>query len=560
MHELGWDSLDVLLVSGDAYVDHPSFGAALIGRWLESHGYRVGIVPQPDIRCPNDFLVMGVPGLFVGVTAGAMDSMVNHYTSLGRLRSRDAYSEGGETGRRPDRALLRYVNVIQRVMKGVPIVLGGIEASLRRVSHYDFWSDRVRKSVLLDTKADVLVYGMGEKAVSEIAGRLSSGKDLKGIRGTAVFESYGGYNPAPESVELPSHEDVGGSSEAFMEMTRILESESSPWNGHQLLQRADSRIVVIEPPALPLTTAEMDSLYALPFSGKPHTGYTQEIPACTMIMNSITAVRGCAGGCSFCAIGLHQGRMISSRSTRSILDEVETLTQRDCFRGTVSDIGGPTANMYGLGCGDDRAMRECRRVSCLYPEICSHFLTDHGAFTRLLSRVARVDGVKHVFVSSGIRYDVACRDRTFVKALVTKYVSGHLKIAPEHFSPDVLRLMRKCGRESWDSFLELFEKYSAGSGKEQYVLPYLIAAFPGCSLEDMGVVEAELTLRGMRPQQVQVFLPTPMTMATAIYFTGLDPRNGEKLFVERKPSGKRRQLSKLPGIQTGKPPSTRKKR
>jgi uncharacterized radical SAM protein YgiQ len=532
---------------------------SLIGRWLESLGYRVGIVPQPDTRSPDDFLVMGVPELFVGVTSGAMDSMVNHYTSFGRLRSDDAYSEGGESGRRPDRALLRYVNVVQRVMKGVPIVIGGIEASLRRLSHYDFWSDRVRKSVLLDTKADILVYGMGERAVSEIAARLSSGKDLRGIRGTAVFECSTGYSPAPESVELPSHEDVGKSREAFMEMTRILEYESSPWNGRRLLQRSDSRTVVIEPPALPLTTPEMDSLYALPFSGLPHPTYKSEIPAFTMIMNSITAVRGCAGGCSFCAIGLHQGRMISSRSTMSILDEVEALTRRrDCFRGTISDIGGPTANMYGLGCRNDEAMQECRRVSCLHPEICINFCTDQSKLTEVLSKALLAPGVRHVFVSSGIRHDVACRDRAFLKALVSRHVSGYLKIAPEHFSPGVLQLMRKCGRESWDFFLELFDEYSANAGKEQYVIPYLMAAFPGCTIEDMLVVKAELARRGMKPQQVQVFLPTPMTMATAIYLTGLDPLTGDELFVERKPSGKRRQLSTMPGIVTGRLPGKRK--
>jgi len=547
MRALGWDACDVIIFSGDAYVDHPSFGASLIGRWLTDKGYRTGIVPQPDPERSDDFLELGVPRLFAGVTSGAMDSMVNHYTSLGRLRSNDAYSENGKTGRRPDRALLRYVNVLQRVMKGVPIVLGGIEASLRRVSHYDFWSDLLRKSILLDTKASILVFGMGEKAVAEIALRLDSGQDLAGIRGTATFTSSLRIGEFEDFLEIPSHEEVKNSPDAFMSMNRILESESNPWNGKRLLQKADSRILCVEPPSYPLSTAEMDSLYSLPFSRRPHPRYSGEIPAFAMIRNSITAQRGCAGGCSFCALGLHQGKLISSRSSESVIGEIEKLTTMDYFRGTVTDVGGPTANMYGLGCTDSNAMKKCRRISCLHPRICRHFSTDQSSYTELLSQALHVEHVKHVFVSSGVRYDVANRDPGFVEALVRNYVSGHLKLAPEHFSPAVLRLMRKCGTDEWNTFIESFRKITRLCKKEQYVLPYIMAAFPGCSIEDMNAVRKELFRLGMKPEQVQIFLPSPMTMATAMYYTGIDPE-GKKIFVERKPSGKRKQLHRIPGM------------
>jgi uncharacterized radical SAM protein YgiQ len=552
MERLGWKELDVLLVTGDAYVDHPSFGTALIGRWLESLGYRTGILPQPDPDSPDSFLEMGVPALFVGVSSGAMDSMVNRYTSLQRLRSDDAYSEGGDPGGRPDRALLRYVNSVQRVMKGIPVIMGGIEASLRRISHYDFWSDRVRKSVLLDTKADLLVYGMGERAVAEAASRLSSGGDLAGIRGTARIVHGVAFAGAADALELPSHEEVAGSPRAFMEMTRLVEAESSPWSGRRLVQRADARAVILEPPAIPLTTGEMDRIYGLPFAGAPHPRYTRGVPAFDMIGCSITAVRGCAGGCSFCALGLHQGRMISSRSRESVVSEAARLAGSGRFRGTVTDVGGPTANMYGLGCGSPGARSACRRVSCLYPEVCPHFGTDQSAFAAVLDAASGVEGVRHVFVSSGIRHDLACLDRDFLRTLVARHVSGHLKVAPEHLAPAVLRLMRKCGPEDWDRFLGLFDLCTSEAGKEQYVLPYVIAAFPGCTMEHMRLAAAELRRRRMRPQQVQIFLPTPMTMATAIWYTGLDPWTGERLFVERRPSGRKRQLEAIPGIRAGR--------
>jgi uncharacterized radical SAM protein YgiQ len=549
MKSLGWNSCDIILITGDAYVDHPSFGAAVIGRYLESIGYKVGIIPQPDISSPDDFLRLGVPRLFVGITSGAMDSMVNHYTSLNRLRSNDAYSEGGKPGRRPDRAVIKYVNLVQRTMHDVPIVIGGIEASLRRLSHYDYWSDRIRKSILLDTKASILVYGMGEKATGEIAGALSSGRDISGIRGTAVYASQKalGEMKLDKFIELPSHEQVSSSTDSFMEMTKIIESEISPYSGSVIVQKSDSRAVIVYPPQYPLSTDEMDRVYELPYSREPHPIYSEEIPAFSMIQNSITVVRGCAGGCSFCALGLHQGKLISSRSRDSVVREVKTLTEKPYFRGTVTDLGGPTANLYGLGCTGGEALYKCRRYSCLYPDICGNFRTDHGPYIELLDAVANISGVRNVFVSSGIRYDVALRDRGFIEKLVRDNVSGYLKIAPEHFDPDVLKLMRKPSPDLWRRFKVLFEDISREAGKEQYIEPYILVAAPGCDMKQMHRAAAELRSQRMRPEKAQIFLPTPMTMATAMYFTGVNPETGEEIYVARKPSLKKNQLKSLPG-------------
>lgn len=548
MDDLGWEVCDIILITGDAYVDHPSFGTALIGRYLEGLGYRVGIIPQPDISASEDFLRLGVPRLFVGISSGAMDSMVNHYTSLKRIRSNDAYSEGGIPGKRPDRAVLKYVNMVQKTMPGVPIVIGGMEASMRRLSHFDFWSEKVRKSILLDSKAQILIYGMGEKAVGEIADRISEGSDLKGIKGTAIYMSSKAMNDSDISdyTELPSHEEVIRSPQAFMEMTKLIEIESSPWSGSTLVQKADSRTIVVYPPQPPLSTSEMDRIYDLPFSRKPHPVYQVEIPAFRMIRNSITVVRGCAGGCSFCALGLHQGKTISSRSIESVLREVSKLKLESYFRGTVTDLGGPTANLYGMGCTNREAEKKCKRNSCLYPGICQHFTTDHGPYLSLLDSVLRVEGVSNVFVSSGIRFDVALRDLRFIERLTANHVSGLLKIAPEHFSREVLKLMRKPGPDLFRDFKDLFEKYSKKAGKKQYIEPYILVAFPGCGMNQMHMTARELERQNMRPEKSQVFLPTPLTMATAMYFTGLHPDTGESIYVARKPSSRKRQLACLP--------------
>jgi uncharacterized radical SAM protein YgiQ len=548
MDALGWDRCDIILVTGDAYVDHPSFGAAVIGRHLESLGWRVGVIPQPDWSSPEPFRRLGVPSLFVGVSAGAMDSMVNRYTSLGKPRSEDAYSEGGQPGRRPDRAVLRYVNLVQQALPGVPVIIGGIEASLRRLSHFDFWSGKVRKSLLLDTKADLLVFGMGERAVAEVASRLSSGGTLEGIPGTAIALGRKAFDEKQMScVDLPPHEEVVADPAAFMRMTKVIERENNPWCGGVLSQCSDTRVVVVQPPAEPLTSVEMDRLYSLPFTGRPHPSYRLQVPAYEMIRNSITVVRGCAGGCSFCGLGLHQGRFITGRSQASVLAEIRRLSGDAGFRGTITDLGGPTANMYGLGGTDEGACRTCRRSSCLHPRICRSFATDHGSYIRLLRASGDVRGVKHVFVSSGVRFDLALRSEEFIRELAAEHVSGYLKIAPEHFCPEVLDLMRKPGVELWREFLGLFRRFSIEAGREQFVVPYLMAAFPGCTEEHMRLAADELRAEGTRPDKAQVFLPTPMTMATAIYLTGLDPRGGG-VDVERKPSGKSRQLACLQGV------------
>lgn len=548
MDALGWECCDVVIVTGDASVDHPSFGAALVGRLLESMGLKVGILPQPDWNSAKAFLELGIPRLFVGVTSGAMDSMVSNYTSLGRRRSDDDYSQGGKPGKRPDRALLAYCNRIRQAMPGKPIVLGGIEASLRRLSHYDFWSDNVRKSILLDTRASILVYGMAERQIAEIAHRLDDGADLAGIPGTGIWRGASG--PAdllsvPDTIELPSHEEVSSSPGAFMEMTRVVEAEANPWCGRPLLQRADNRTVLLYPPAPPLEAEELDAVYSLPFTRLPHPRYVEAIPAWTMIRDSITAVRGCAGGCSFCALGLHQGKAVRSRSLKSIVAEAREIAAQPHFKGTISDVGGPTANMHGLGCRSPKAERACRRVSCLHPSICPSFRTDSGAYVGVLRAVEGVEGVRHVHVTSGIRLDLAVRDRKFVEALASSFTSGHLKVAPESFTDRVLQLMRKSTLDDYLRFCELFGKASGRAGKEQYVLPYLIAAFPGSTEEDMRKAGEILRSQRLRPRQVQVFLPVPLTMATAMYYTGLDAEGSELEFVARKPSEKRAQLRLL---------------
>lgn len=547
MFSLGWSVLDILLVTGDAYVDHPSFGTALIGRYLESLGYKVGVLAQPDWRSPEAFLAMGVPRLFVGVTSGAMDSMVNRYTSLGKPRREDHYCEEGTPGARPERALMVYVNRIRQAMPGVPVVIGGVEASLRRVSHYDFWSNRIRKSVLLDSKATILVYGMGELAAGEIARRLEAGQDLEGIPGTALYRGQTGFEISryPEAFWLPDHEELESAPGKLLELTRVLEQQSQPWMQRVLLQRADSRVLILFPPSRPLTGHELDRLYALPFSRQPHPRYKGEIPAFTMVRDSVTVVRGCAGGCSFCSIGLHQGRVLQSRSKEAVLEEIEKLAREKTFSGTISDLGGPSANMYGLGCTSGFNKGKCLRASCLFPEICLCLTLTQEPYMELLQCARELPGVNHVFVSSGIRHDLALRDPHFLEALVRYHVSGHLKVAPEHASSAVLARMRKPSWSLYRAFQDRFRAFAAKTGKRLYLVPYLMAGFPGCTMKDMDILEGRLKESGLRPRQVQLFLPTPMTMATAMYCSGLDPSSRKPIYVARTPKERRKQLEKL---------------
>ncbi|MCB2184967.1 MAG: YgiQ family radical SAM protein [Deltaproteobacteria bacterium] len=526
MDALGWDELDVLLVSGDAYVDHPTFGAALLGRWLVAHGYRVGVVPQPDWRSPGDVARLGRPRLLAGVTAGALDSMLAHQTAFRRRRTDDAYTPGGRAGARPDRATIVYTNLVRQAFPGLPVVLGGIEASLRRVTHFDFWTNKLRRSLLLDAKADAIIYGMAELALLEVLTRLAESGDapparaILGVPGTAVMGRLADLPPAAEVVTLPSHEAIAADPRELVVATLALERQvhqGRAWAAQEVAGRA----LLLAPPARPLTTPELDQLYGLPFSRRVHPSHRDEVPGLATVLHSVTSHRGCGGGCSFCSLALHQGRLVQSRSRESLLTEITTLTAQDHWRGSISDLGGPSANMWGARCLGSRDT--CRRASCLTPQICPQFSVDQEALIALLDQAAALSGVKHLRVASGVRFDLALTSPAYTRALVERYVGGQLKIAPEHLSPGVLKLMRKPKPEVFERFVKAFQELSRAAGKEQYLVPYLLSAFPGCTDEDMAGLAAWLRQKGWRPQQVQCFVPTPGTVATAMYAAGVDP-------------------------------------
>jgi uncharacterized radical SAM protein YgiQ len=540
----GWDELDVVFVTGDAYIDHPAFGVPLLAHWLELHGFRVGIIPQPDWRAKEPFMALGRPRLFFAVSAGAMDSMVAHYTPARKLRHDDAYTPGNRHGARPNRATIVYTSCCKAAWKDVPVVIGGIEASLRRFAQYDFWEDKVRRSVLFDAKADLLVFGMGERPLLELAERLRGGEpfaQITDIRGTAVIAATW-----PEgAVELPSFEEVAADKAKYAAAFRTMSRGQNSVTACPLAQRHGDRWLVCSPSAFPLTEQEIDSVYALPFTKAPHPSYRETIPAYEQIKTSITTHRGCFGGCAFCAITHHQGRTIQSRSERSILAEVGRLAGEAWFRGSVSDVGGPTANMYGSGCGNAKARAACMRESCLYPAPCRHLAVDDRRGAQLLKNVRKVAGVKHVAVSSGVRYDLLERQPGYLRELLVHHVGGLLKVAPEHLAERVTAIMRKPGRKSFERFLSLFREESARLGKKQYLVPYLISGHPGCTLDDM--VELALALRdyGLRVEQVQDFTPTPGTLATCIYHTGVDPLTGREVYVPRSDREKKLQKALL---------------
>jgi uncharacterized radical SAM protein YgiQ len=524
MDQLGWDELDVLLVSGDAYVDHPSFAMALLGRTLVAHGLRTGIITQPRWSDPEDMLVMGRPRLFAGVSAGAIDSMLAHYTAFRKKRSEDAYTPGGRAGARPNRACIVYTNLLRRAFPGLTVVLGGIEASLRRITHYDFWTDALRKPILLDAKADAVVYGMGERAILDIAARLQADRDLRGIPGTVIADG-----DLPAGIELPSHEDMLADPKELMRATLLLEKQvhdGTQW----AVQRVANRSILIAPPATPLTTAEMDRVYALPYARKAHPAYNQPIPAEEMIRDSVTSHRGCGGGCSFCTLALHQGRRIASRSRDSILDEVRRMAASPDFKGHVSDVGGPSANMWGAYC--DKEGQPCKRASCMTPTVCPHFSMDQKAHLDLLRTLRRTPGVRGVRVASGVRFDLALKDMVALGGYLREFVGGQLKIAPEHVCDHVLRLMRKPGNRVFEEFLTIFARESKQAGKEQYVIPYLMSAFPGTTDDDMRALAGWLGSRGWKPRQVQCFIPIPGAVATAMYHAGITPE-GKPVHVPR---------------------------
>ncbi|MBW2263904.1 MAG: YgiQ family radical SAM protein [Deltaproteobacteria bacterium] len=554
----GWDELDVVIVTGDAYVDHPSFGPVLVARALESRGYRVGVLAQPDWHGADDFRRLGRPRLFFGVSSGNMDSMICGYTSRRRRRSDDSYSPAGRAGLRPDRATILYTQRIREAWPGVPVVLGGIEASLRRLAHYDYWSDSVRGSVLVDSGADILVYGMGEQAAITIAGRLESGEDLSTITdvpGTAVrldrdqmtaYESCPSREPGDGfAVVLPSVDEVRDSRESFSQMTRMIYEETNPHNARDLVQRHGRSGVLVNAPAPPLATAFLDELYALPFARQPHPGYDDPVPAYDMVRDSITIMRGCYGGCAFCALSLHQGRIVQCRSAGSVLAEVEQICLTPGFKGNISDLGGPTANLYATGCGPREKQETCRRTSCLHPRLCKHLVTDPGPLLDLMRAVREAPGVKRAFVNSGVRMDVALKAPGYIEALAAHHVGGQLSVAPEHAHPDVLKVMRKHPVEVYDRFAQRFAKASMKAGKKQYLVPYLMSGHPGCSLDEMRRARDWLQERNLRPRQVQEFVPAPMTLAASMYHTGHDPVSGRPVHVARSDDEKSEQKSLL---------------
>lgn len=556
MDARGWDELDVLLVNGDAYVDHPAFGAALIGRFLEGRGYRVGMIAQPRWQDTADVSRMGPPRLFVGITAGNLDSMLNKLTAQKKVRSDDQYSPGGRTNMRPNRASIVYGNLCRQAFPGVPIVLGGIEASLRRIAHYDYWSDSIRRSVLLDAKADLLIFGMGERPVWEVADRLAAGeaiRDLRDVRGTAHVLRKGEWEQIETSrfivdgkpVRLPSYEEVNGSKTLFSQMSGAFQKETNPGNGRPLIQPHGHEAVYLSPPAEPLSTELMDGLYDLPFTRLPHPSYDEPIPAYETVKHSIVTMRGCFGGCSFCSITEHEGRVIQSRSEASVLREVRALRRMDGFSGVITDVGGPTANMYQMKCRDERIEKACRRLSCVHPGVCENLVTDHGPLVQLLDKVRHEPGVKKAFIASGVRYDLAERSPEFVEVLAKHHTGGQLSVAPEHIDEEVLDKMKKPGAESYERFADMFACASEKAGKDQHLVPYYISGHPGSTMHSMIDLALYLKKRGLRPRQVQDFIPTPMSMATSMYVTGLDPFTQEPVYVPRSLREKRMQKALL---------------
>lgn len=552
----GWDALDVLLVTGDAYVDHPSFGVALIGRLLERMGLRVGVLPQPSAASPDVFGEMGRPELFIGISSGTVDSMLNNYTANKRKRSDDQYAEGGAGGHRPDYAATVYAQLARRAFPGVPIVLGGVEASLRRLAHYDYWQNKVRPSILLDSGADLLVFGMGERQTERVVSMLKQARDeagtpvsvshpatlraleaLHGERGIAYLSPAEKASALEPRLTLPSFYEVRDDKRKFAKTALFIEQEASPHNGRRLVQPHGKVAVVVNPPPMPFTPAELDALYELPFTRDPHPRYKKPIPAAEMIRFSITSTRGCFGGCSFCAITLHHGRIVQSRTENGILRELARVTAHPAFKGQISDIGGPTANMWRLDCKSVDIQSVCRKLSCVFPKVCAHLVTDHGPQVRLLEKARAVPKVKKISIGSGVRYDIALADskhgREYLRALIEHHVGGQLKVAPEHLDPDVLRLMKKPGMESFGEFVGFFYAATKKAGKEQYLVPYFISGFPGCTHEQMEKVHDYLKQRNWRLQQVQAFIPTPMTLATAMYYTGIDPATKETLWVAK---------------------------
>jgi uncharacterized radical SAM protein YgiQ len=556
MEWLGWDELDVLLISGDAYVDHPTFGIPCLGRWLEKLGLKVGIISQPKWADTKDFLVMGRPRLFIGVSSGTVDSMINNYTANKKKRTDDMYSPGGHGGKRPDYASIIYSDLAREAFPGLPVVVGGVEASLRRLAHYDYWQNRVRPSILAELNAEFMVFGMGERttemmveqfkmAEAEIGGPVVLGHPattraldyIRTQRGIAYLAPKEIARTIEPRMTIPSFEEVRDDKKKFAKAAYFIEYEASPYNGKRLVQNHGKNAAVINPPALPLTTEQMDTIYEMPFTKEQHPSYKNRIPAADMIRFSINSVRGCYGGCSFCAITLHQGRIVQSRSTESLLKEVDGLNKVPGFKGIVSDIGGPTANMYKTSCKSVEIQSKCRKLSCVHPKVCSQLQHDHTPQIEMLQQAKKIPGIRKIHIASGLRYDLALSDqkagKAYLKELISHHVGGHLKVAPEHMDDEVLHLMKKPGLKNFDEFVNYFKEVSEEAGKEQYVVPYFISGFPGTTHEKMETVYDYLKEKGWNLQQVQSFIPTPMTLATAMYWSGYNPMGMKPLFVAK---------------------------
>jgi uncharacterized radical SAM protein YgiQ len=556
----GWDEVDVILISGDAYVDHPSFGPAVIGRIIEKQGLRVAILPQPNWRDDlRDFKKLGSPRLFFGVTAGNMDSMVNHYTANKRLRSDDAYTSGGMAGYRPDYASIVYSQILKKLFPDVPVILGGIEASMRRLTHYDYWSDTVKPGILSLSGADMLVYGMGEKSIVRIIQHLLAGNPINTLH-DAEQTAY--RIPASvkltdkegwESVYLPSHEQCIKDKALFGKHFRIFEEESNRWQGARLVEQEGEMLTVVNPQYPPMEPGELDAAFELPFTREPHPRYLKRgpVPAFEMIRNSINMHRGCFGGCSFCAISAHQGKFVVSRSKESILKEVKEVASHPDFKGHITDMGGPSANMYLMAGVDKSRCMKCRRPSCIFPNICKNLDTDHKPMTNLYKEASAIKHVKRITIGSGIRYDMLvgrteAEDKAYglsdyMRQVITKNVSGRLKVAPEHSSADVLRIMRKPHYRTFSLFQQKFEEINRQAGLKQQLIPYFISSHPGSQLQDMAELACETKKQGFHLEQVQDFTPTPMTLATTMYYTGSDPYTNKPVYVARTKDEKQEQ-------------------
>lgn len=543
----GWDQADVIIFSGDAYVDHPSFGAAVIGRTLESLGLKVAIIPQPNWRDDlRDFKKLGKPRLFFGISPGSMDSMVNHYTANKRLRSDDAYTPEGRAGMRPDYPSIVYSKILKEIYPDTPIVLGGIEASLRRLSHYDYWEDRLRPSILFDSKADLLIYGLGEKPIKELIKRFEQGETSgwTTIPQTAfIAKSKPEYNDE-ETTVLFSHEECLKDKAKQAQNFKIIEEESNKWNAMRLIQAHNNKYVVVNPPYPPMNTEEIDESFDLPYTRLPHPKYKgKHIPAYEMIKFSVNIHRGCFGGCAFCTIAAHQGKFISSRSKASILKEVKALTEMDDFKGYLSDLGGPSANMYQMGGKDLSICKQCKKPSCIFPRVCPNLNNDHRPLLDIYKAVDALPGIKKSFIGSGIRYDLLLHRnkeeelniaaRRYTEEVIEKHVSGRLKVAPEHTSPEVLEMMRKPGFELFEQFKKDFDRINDKCGLKQQLIPYFISSHPGCHEEDMADLAIRTKRMNFRLEQVQDFTPTPMTLATEIYYTGIHPYTGQHVFTAK---------------------------